>query len=574
MTALATSLTTYDCQQRPLQYSRWEVLFAAAIGASVGVWWIGLSVINPLNTAWLLAEDPAQMLLGWEFFRREAFHWPLGAIREYGPGFGTSVVYTDSIPLLAIPLKAINAVLPESFQYFGLWVISCFVLQSVFAWMIARRAGASVFVSACCALLFPISFFMAYRARVHFSLIAHWLILWAIYLYMNVRFATGRRTWLLLAALATWVHPYLVVMSLAVWVAWMWVCVRAREQPLQILGQHAAMIGATVLFMAWAAGYFEVGKGAMDTAGYGFFSLNLVAPIASYDFSTMVPHVPILLGQGEGYLYFGVGWLLIVAAAIVLVIAGRKGVATRSAVNFVPLICATIPVTLFALSYKVTFMEHTLFEVPLPAVVHKAATTFRASGRMGWLIAYVTLVAAAVTVIRSRIGARTLAGLLAVACALQIVDAMSYASKTRAEFTERTTRQRPTLTAPFWKELGDERYKHIEFVPGGFSIGGIEQNFPYLQYAARTGRSVNLVYAARVHREGMLQNALKVQAVLKGERVRSDTLYFFRDDDHFATVRQYLTANDGYAVGDGLRVIAPGWFDGRAPGQPTVFSKP
>lgn len=44
-----------------------------------------------------------------------------------------SVLYTDSIPLFAIFFKALSPLLPETFQYFGLFGLMCYMLNGGFA---------------------------------------------------------------------------------------------------------------------------------------------------------------------------------------------------------------------------------------------------------------------------------------------------------------------------------------------------------------------------------------------------------------------------------------------------------
>lgn len=79
--------------------------------------------------------DPATHWLGWQFFRQAPLlQWPLGANRAYGMEIGSSIVFTDSIPIMAFIFKPFSAWLPETFQYIGIWVLLCFMLQAYFAW--------------------------------------------------------------------------------------------------------------------------------------------------------------------------------------------------------------------------------------------------------------------------------------------------------------------------------------------------------------------------------------------------------------------------------------------------------
>ena len=84
-------------------------------------------------------DDPATHFLGWHFFRNEPWHLPLGLNWAYGMEMSSSIVYTDSIPLLALIFKPFSNYLPTLFQYTGLWILICFALQGTFGWL--KREG-------------------------------------------------------------------------------------------------------------------------------------------------------------------------------------------------------------------------------------------------------------------------------------------------------------------------------------------------------------------------------------------------------------------------------------------------
>ncbi len=65
--------------------------------------------------------DPSQHYLGWEFYRRSDWFFPLGLTDQLAYPLKTSVIYTDSIPLFAVFFKLFRHILPAQFQYFGIW---------------------------------------------------------------------------------------------------------------------------------------------------------------------------------------------------------------------------------------------------------------------------------------------------------------------------------------------------------------------------------------------------------------------------------------------------------------------
>ena len=67
---------------------------------------LGIENISPNSTKWLYNTNDASLhQLGWHFFKNDVWRFPLGANPTYGDGIGNSIVYTDSIPFLALFFK-------------------------------------------------------------------------------------------------------------------------------------------------------------------------------------------------------------------------------------------------------------------------------------------------------------------------------------------------------------------------------------------------------------------------------------------------------------------------------------
>ncbi|MEE9407539.1 MAG: DUF6311 domain-containing protein [Polaribacter sp.] len=101
----------------------------------------GLDKIIPTNINWLLSarHDWGQHYLGWAYFRKEDWSFPLGTINDFYYPISTNIGFTDSIPLFALPFKLFSSILPEDFQYIGLWLFLCFFLTSYFTIKILKQ---------------------------------------------------------------------------------------------------------------------------------------------------------------------------------------------------------------------------------------------------------------------------------------------------------------------------------------------------------------------------------------------------------------------------------------------------
>lgn len=67
-------------------------------------------------------SDIIQHYSGWLAFRNSEWSFPLGLAKDMAIEDGTYISFTDSIPWVAIFFKLFNQFLPETFQYFGLYV--------------------------------------------------------------------------------------------------------------------------------------------------------------------------------------------------------------------------------------------------------------------------------------------------------------------------------------------------------------------------------------------------------------------------------------------------------------------
>ena len=106
-------------------------LVGAFLGMIIFIAIYGVSVLNPCYDDWIFNKngDIVQHYIGWQYFRKSDWHFPLGLIDGLSDDGAFSCVYTDSIPIFAIFFKIFSPILPSTFQYIGLWEFFSFILQ-------------------------------------------------------------------------------------------------------------------------------------------------------------------------------------------------------------------------------------------------------------------------------------------------------------------------------------------------------------------------------------------------------------------------------------------------------------
>lgn len=420
-------------------------LVAACLGLALFLWRFDPAIVAPRNVDRLLAAggDPAMNALGWEYFRSEPWSWPPGRCERYGAPFGSSIGLVDGIPLLGLPGKLLGGGRTAPWQYFGLWLLAAYLLQGFVSWLavgLVLHNPVPRLLATALLLLTP-----SFLTRTgHAALSAHWLVLLALVLY-------GRRArpaaWLALVAVATFCHPYLTAMVLALAAAHLlrtW-----RSNGAVGLPQVLALLGAMAVLVAagwWLSGMFVYGLGANDhVAGYGQFSANLNTLVNPGLSSRLLPPLSLAGAQQvEGFNYLGLGllplWLLAVVRSI------QDGAVRQCLRAHGPLLLILATLAVFAVSLRVTLGEWQVLRTDVPGFLTPLTSAFRASGRFLWPMTYAGSLFAFWT-LRRTVGFRAQTALLAGLLVLQVVDLGPMLGR-RAHF--RSGRFNTRLVHPAW----------------------------------------------------------------------------------------------------------------------------
>jgi hypothetical protein len=504
--------------------NRLTLAAAVLLGVFVFERSLGFHTLDPSGLAWMFAGgyDPSGHFLGWHMFRHDAWHWPPGAVMTFGYPIGTSVALTDSIPIVSMPLKFADALLPPVFQFMGLWLLACFVLQAVFGALLVGTVTAGPLLQLLGTALFALSPVLVHRIG-HQALCAHFLLLAALWLYARSANASSSTPslagWLVLTAAVALTHPYLTVQVVAVAAAALLIGFRHSRQ-LPALALRFAALALMVLASWWAAGYFVVRNvDSLQELGFGRLSLNLLAPLLPPQGAWMSGRIP-LAGVGheqlEGYSYLGLGGFFLLGAALFAAVTLRASASRARA--YVPLAIACVGLTLLALSPTVTLGSRVLFEYdgswwgPL--------AIFRSSGRLFWIVYYAILFAGIALVVR--LPRPWAAGVLAAAVLLQQVD---LAGVQRLSKAMRDIRAESPLQHELWTILPPQ-YRHMVLYPTNMCRPdpGIDYR-PLAVLAGPAGATINAGYAGRVNLAQIRAYCADLDAAMARGDAADDTLY-------------------------------------------------
>ena len=144
---------------------------------------LGLDNIFFNNVNWISSfGDMSNSYNAWTYYKNDIWRFPLGVNPNYGIEVGTSIVFTDSIPLLAIFFKTFKTLLGDEFQYFSFWIYLCFLFQLFIPFLIIKKITSKNFFAIISSLVFLVSPIFLHRLGLHLALGGHWLILLSFYI--------------------------------------------------------------------------------------------------------------------------------------------------------------------------------------------------------------------------------------------------------------------------------------------------------------------------------------------------------------------------------------------------------
>ena len=426
--------------------SVYAFLTGLVIGVVVFVMIYGVKVIVPTNTEWLLHSDDiegsidlTQHYMGWVYYRDTPWAFPIG-LTEGIYNEPVSVVYTDSIPLFAVIFKIFSGVLPDNFQYMGLFGLLCYALMGGFGALVTRRFSSDFIVNVISSIFFVLSPILLNRMYLHTALSAHFLLVAGIVLWLyRDRMKHGRYilAWTFLVAGGTLINAYFTPMLIGILLCSIVQDVISGEKIRRCIMLIIFPIAFSLLG-AWVIGMFYGDTNASGSGGLDILSFNLDAffnPMTyatdfghfTHDFkeitySDIIRSFPLVSPyQNEGFAYLGLGMLILVIISVVLLIAyairravrvrrvsqastesAQPGIpqdikqgALRTRRNIISYIIALIiyvgVFTFLALSPTWTLGSVELFSIPWSETIWNILSIFRSTGRFIWAVYYMIM---------------------------------------------------------------------------------------------------------------------------------------------------------------------------------------
>jgi hypothetical protein len=481
-------------------------------------------------------------------FRNSAWHFPLGLMDNIVYPFKESIIYTDSIPLFALFFKALSPVLPQNFQYFGIFGLTVYFLQGAVAALVLQKICKNSFYSVLGSMFFIFSTTMMQRIYGHTSLAAHFIILLCIYACMPAVKRSPRSNilvWSALFALSASIHIYFIpvvfIFLISALAKDFWEDRLIRDK---IIVTAVSITTCLAVMFVLGAFYSHVGYSG---GGVGEASMNLNSLFNPQGTSRFIKDLPLATKWlFEGYGYLGLGVLLgclLLFAYLLKSGNGLKNVFQNMEYkrNAVLISAVFLFFLMFAISPVITFNSKILFRYYIPGINH-VWSIFRSTGRYVWVLMYIVMFLMIWT-IKKQFGAKKGFLILCALLAIQYIDLKDYFSGKGDSFKSKVRWETP-LISPEWSALAENK-KHIVFLQRHVNL------YPLLDFAARRALTVNDIYLARKNEKQIEQFKNKEKERIHAGGADKNTIYVFETEDEAEKYRGMLDISviDGIIAG-------------------------
>ena len=543
----------------------WNMTYgiAALLGAISFIVLYGTYVLNPFYTEWLTTGgDLTQHYLGWEYFRKSDWYFPIGLTNQIAYPLKTSVIYTDSIPLFAVVFKVLISRYDGRFQYFGLWGMCCFMLQGYLAAKIIQYWIKDKWQVLLGSLLFIWSPVVIFRMYYHTSLAAHWLILISLYLWVvhkdnYQKVIKTSLQWGMIGILIASIHLYFVPMCGALLGGYiLFSFIEERKIKIRYFLPGVAFLTGLLGTMTLLGGFSSnVSSGSSD--GLGYFSFNLNGFFNPIGYSKIMKWLEVYKeGQYEGFAYLGLGIIILLGFAILSYLISLKKYLQVIKENWMKIVISVgviLGLTLLAASHKITFNEYLLFELPDIDIMIDYWSIFRSSGRLIWPVYYVVFLTAIIKVLKlfSEYSQNKIVvySVLIITFVVQMYDMSDKLIAIHNNYAQIISDTK-VFDGDLWNKMEEKNYEHVFWVSHNID----KEIMLFADWALEHDMTMSNFYFAR-------SVDVREQRRKEMQRLTKDTLYVFKpgDKDEVEDYNNYVDElymyeSGGYIIGSVLPI--------------------
>jgi hypothetical protein len=416
------------------------------------------------------------------------------------------------------------------------------------------------------AMSFIISPILLYRIGVlrHFQLGAHWLILAALYFYLDKNFK--KKQWAVLLLLSILINIYIAAMVVAIFIASNIknILCFPKSGLLRITSNFLFPLAALIFGFIFM-GYASYGGNAK---GSNFFRLSPIAYVNSGDisgltFSSTINGVPpksvadFFLEEPESFQYLGTGVVIGLFISAVLINRFSK---TWNLKSIAPLVVSVFGLFIFALSNRISISGYEL-TYWWPQIFHDVRQVFRASSRFGWPLYYLLVTAAFCFVVYRLSFTKKVVFAVAVLL-LSVADGGNGIQRVRNELST-SNEYVSTIKDEKWTDLAENNDQL--FIYPNFDLDsslGMSSDYPWAErwfdlakFAVNNDLATNFGGTPRPISDFVVTENLRMQKEFASGNLDSQTIYVIGDTEYWESLKtELIDVAEGFQI-DGLNVI-------------------
>ncbi|MDC3165280.1 DUF6311 domain-containing protein [Candidatus Pelagibacter sp.] len=513
------------------------------------VFYLGFENLNPNNDTWLNNPDLLSYQLPWKYFKNDIWRFPIFLNPTYGLDYSASILYADNVTILNIFFKLFKNFLSDNFQFYGAWIIICFLLQYYISFKIILNFTSNFNYSVLSSFFFILIPFFIERSFIHLSLAANWIILLSI-LFLRIFKTEDISKYFLLIILSLLINLHLTI-NILIFLFLYVLLTEKLKKSLKLLLIYSSF----TIFLLYLLGFFSVGLVDNIDFGYGYYKSNILTffdpkgGILNLDWSLIIPDIKNFTdGEKEGFGYLGIGGIIILYISVFYTIKYKyfkhKNFKIYFIISFLFLVLAT--------STNLSFGSYEILNIELNKYIYGLLSTIRSSGRFIWIVAYLIIIFGIVT-IHFRLPKYKFLVITSL-LVLQIVDILPGLKSISGYLKDNNNK--------FYKKNNDEIWsiaqQNFKYLRHTFPISSPDHLAEYSSILINYQfEGTDIVYLSRSDRQKITKYRYNLYDNFFEKKVNTKSAYIISNNHIYDIYRIFKNSNHGFFFRDNIWLLLP-----------------
>lgn len=511
--------------------------------------YLGFENLNPNNDTWLNNPDLLSYQLPWKYFKNDIWRFPIFLNPTYGLEYSTSILYADNVTILNIFFKLFKNLLSDNFQFYGIWIIICFLLHYYLSFKIIYNFTRNFNYSLLSSFFFILIPFFIERSFVHLSLAANWIILLSI-LFLRIFKTEDISKYFLLIILSLSINLHLTINILIFLFLYILLTEKFKKSFKLLL-----IYSSFTIFLLYLLGFFTIGLIDNIDFGYGYYKSNLLTffdpkgGILNLDWSLIIPDIKNFTdGEKEGFGYLGISGIIILCISVFYSIKYKYYKHKNFQIYFI----ISFLFFLLATSTNLSFGSYEILNIEFNKYLYGLFSTIRSSGRFIWIVAYLIIIFGIVTIYFRLPNYKFL--IITLLLFLQIIDILPGLKSISGYLEDNNNKFYKKNNDEIWK-ITQQNYKYLRHT---FPISSPDHLAEYSSILMNYQfEGTDIVYLSRSNRQKITKYRYNLYNNFFDKKVDIKSAYIVSNNHIYDIYRIFKNSNHGFFFRDNIWLLLP-----------------